>query len=118
MSQSPSTRLSSVGDEQGEEASPKAKRRSQNRMAQQRFRERKEQEKTQLANRVKGLTGELGAAMQQIHELEAENEMLVMELDLLRPWHRGMMNVMLAYPPGGVEPSTTTVTNLGLGEML
>jgi hypothetical protein len=118
ITQSPSTRLSSAEDEQGEQASPKAKRRSQNRMAQQRFRERKEQEKAQLANRVKGLTGELGAAVQRIHELEAENERLVMELDLLRPWHRGMMNVMLAYPPGGVEPATTSVSNLGLGEML
>ncbi|CEL10997.1 hypothetical protein ASPCAL14104 [Aspergillus calidoustus] len=118
MTQSPSTLLSSAEDEQGEEASPKAKRRSQNRMAQQRFRERKEQEKAQLANRVKGLTSELGAAMQRIHELEAENERLVMELNLLRPWHRDVMNVLLAYPPGGAEPATTTVTNLGLGEIL
>jgi hypothetical protein len=106
------------GTEGEGETSPKAKRRSQNRMAQQRFRERKEHEKAHLVNRVKGLTGELAVAMQRIHELEAENERLAMELDLLRPWHRDMMNVMLAYPPGGAESATTTVPDLGLGEML
>ncbi|KAL2797406.1 hypothetical protein BJX66DRAFT_335024 [Aspergillus keveii] len=117
---SPSTQIPSMendGTEGEGETSPKAKRRSQNRMAQQRFRERKEQEKAHLANRVKGLTGELGAAMQRIRELEAENERLVMELDLLRPWHRDMMNLMLAYPPEA-GPVTTTVSNPGLGEML
>jgi hypothetical protein len=105
------------GTEGEGETSPKAKRRSQNRMAQQRFRERKEQEKAHLASRVKGLTGELGAAMQRIRELEAENERLVMELDLLRPWHRDMMNLMLAYPPEA-GPVTTTISNPGLGELL
>ncbi|KAJ0421508.1 hypothetical protein BJY00DRAFT_312112 [Aspergillus carlsbadensis] len=109
------------GEGEGARTSPKAKRRSQNRMAQQRFRERKEQEKAQLANRVKGLTGELVAAMQRIRELEAQNEKLGMELDLLRPWHRDLVNVMLAYPPasGGVDSGTAAaVTDLGLGEML
>ncbi|KAL3444414.1 hypothetical protein BJX65DRAFT_310995 [Aspergillus insuetus] len=118
---SPSTQIPSMENDatEGEgEASSKAKRRSQNRMAQQRFRERKEQEKAHLASRVKGLTGELAVAMQRIQELEAENERLVMELDLLRPWHRDMMNVMLSYPPGSGEPATTTVTNMGLGEVI
>ncbi|KAL2812641.1 hypothetical protein BJX63DRAFT_241235 [Aspergillus granulosus] len=83
-----------------------AKRRSQNREAQRRFRERKEQERFQLMTRLRGLTQELGLTKQKVHALEAENERLVMELDLLRPWHQNFMSIMMAVP--GLEPTPTT----------
>jgi predicted nuclease with TOPRIM domain len=82
------------------------KRRSQNREAQRRFRERKEQEKAELTKRLRGLGAELRSARQKVNALEAENERLVMELDVIRPWHRSFMSIMLAFP--GLEPTTTT----------
>ncbi|KAL3486012.1 hypothetical protein BJX62DRAFT_242425 [Aspergillus germanicus] len=82
------------------------KRRSQNREAQRRFRERKEEEKAQLTKRLRGLAAELGSTRQKVYALEAENERLVMELDLIRPLHRSFMSIMLAFP--GLEPTTTT----------
>ncbi|KAL3455808.1 hypothetical protein BJX64DRAFT_294684 [Aspergillus heterothallicus] len=76
-------------------------RRTQNRQAQRRFRERKEQQKTALLTRLEDLqskheeiTAALATIRQQNHVLETDKTRLSREVDVLRRWRRKLLSLM------------------------
>ncbi|KAL4924218.1 putative bZIP transcription factor [Aspergillus undulatus] len=76
-------------------------RRSQNRQAQRRFRERKEQQKTELLNRLDGLQSSHDRMADHLENmrrsnqiLEADKGRLEREVQMLRKWRQKILGVM------------------------